>query len=66
MSKKVINTVSIAVGAALLGSVALVNASNAFQMNDLGQGYMLVGDHAGEGKCGEGKCGEGKKEGDEK
>ena len=55
MSKKVVNTLTIAVGAALLGSVSLANASAAFQITDLAGGYMQLA--AGEGKCGEGKCG---------
>ena len=55
MSKKVVNTLTIAVGAALLGSVAIANASAAFQITDLAGGYMQLA--AGEGKCGEGKCG---------
>jgi uncharacterized low-complexity protein len=55
MSKKVVNTLTIAVGAALLGSVSLANASAAFQITDLAGGYMQL--TAGEGKCGEGKCG---------
>ena len=59
MSKKVVNTLTIAVGAALLGSVSLANASAAFQITDLAGGYMQL--TAGEGKCGEGKCGGDKK-----
>ena len=55
MSKKVVNTLTIAVGAALLGSVSLANASAAFQVTDLAGGYLQA--VAGEGKCGEGKCG---------
>lgn len=55
MSKKIVNSLTVAVGAALLGSVAVANASTAFQLTDLGAGYMVMS--AGEGKCGEGKCG---------
>ncbi len=57
MSNKIVNTLSLAIGAALLGSVGLANAASAFAVNDLGQGYMLVGEEKPEGKCGEGKCG---------
>ncbi len=65
MSNKVVKTLSVAIGAALLGSVTIASAANAFQVSDLGQGYMLVGDEKPEGKCGEGKCGADKKEGAE-
>ena len=57
MSNKIVNSLSLAVGAALLGSVTLASAATAFQVQDLGQGYMLVGEEKPEGKCGEGKCG---------
>ena len=58
MSNKMNRTLTLAIGAALLGSVGLAQAGNAFQLDDLGTGYMLVGDEKGkEGKCGEGKCG---------
>lgn len=50
MAKNVVNTLTIAVGAALLGSVSLANASAAFQITDLAGGYMQL--VAGEGKCG--------------
>ena len=65
MSNKVVNSLSLAVGAALLGTCFAAGAATPFQLNDLGQGYMQVGDapaadKAKEGKCGEGKCGEGK------
>ena len=60
MSNKVVKTLSVAVGAALIGSLSVANAAGAFQAKDLGQGYMLVGEEKPEGKCGEGKCGEGK------
>jgi uncharacterized low-complexity protein len=56
MSNKIVKGLSLAVGAALLGSVSLANAS-AFQLTDLNAGYMVVGDEKPEGKCGEGKCG---------
>ena len=59
MSNKVVNTLSVAVGAALLGTVMAANASNPFSLNDLGQGYQ-VGDKAHEGKCGTGSCGANK------
>ena len=59
MSNKVVNTLSVAVGAALLGTVMAANASNPFSLNDLGQGYQ-VGDKAAEAKCGKGSCGANK------
>lgn len=60
MSKKIIQSLSVAVGAALLGSVAVANAGDLFRVNDLGFGYQLTGEEHAEGKCGEGKCGEAK------
>ena len=72
MTNKMIKPVSLAVGAAFLGSLTFAaHAANGtgMQATDLAQGYMLVGDEAPadkseeEGKCGEGKCGEGKKDG---
>jgi uncharacterized low-complexity protein len=57
MSNKVVKSLTVAIGAALLGSVTIASAASAFQVNDLGQGYMLVGEEKPEGKCGEGKCG---------
>jgi len=70
MSNKMIKPVSLAVGAAFLGSLAFGayagnGTSNGMQATDLAQGYMLVGDEKAkeEGKCGgdkakeEGKCG---------
>ena len=58
MSSKIGNTLSIAIGAAVVGSLSLAQlaaASPVFQASDLASGYMLA---AGtEGKCGEGKCG---------
>lgn len=62
MSKKIVNSLTVAVGAALLGAVAVANASTAFQLTDLGAGYMVMS--AGEGKCGEGKCGVAKMDAD--
>ena len=62
MSKKVINSLTVAVGAALLGSVAVANAGDLFRVNDLGFGYQIAGEEAAEGKCGEGKCGDKKAE----
>ena len=61
MSKNVIKSLSIAVGAALLGTVAVANAGDLFRVNDLGTGYQITGEEAAEGKCGEGKCGESMK-----
>ena len=66
MSKKVINSLTVAVGAALLGSVAVANAGDLFRVNDLGFGYQIAGEEAAEGKCGEGKCGDKKAEGEGK
>jgi uncharacterized low-complexity protein len=56
MSNKIVKPLSIAMGAAFVGSLALAqtaNASTAFQLTPLVGGYTL----AAEGKCGEGKCG---------
>lgn len=69
MSSKIGNTLSVAIGAAIIGSLSLSQlaaASPAFQVGDLASGYMLAA--AGEGKCGEGKCGVAKmdKNGDHK
>ncbi len=50
--------IALAVGATLLGGLAL--SSSAFAMTDLASGYMLgagQAEKAAEGKCGEGKCG---------
>jgi uncharacterized low-complexity protein len=58
MSSKIGNTLSVAIGAAVIGSLSLSQlaaASPAFQASDLAAGYMLAA--APEGKCGEGKCG---------
>ncbi len=62
MSSKTIKPVSLAVGAAFLGSLAFGTAATAatgMDATDLAQGYMLVSDDKAkeEGKCGEGKCG---------
>ncbi len=59
MSNKIIKPLSLAIGAAFVGSMSLAqiaNASNNFQLNSMDSGYMLA-DKASEGKCGEGKCG---------
>ena len=64
MSKRNLNPLAAAVGAAFMGSVAISPMASAtenpFQATELGAGYKLAGNH-GEGKCGEGKCGEGEK-----
>lgn len=71
MSNRVVKKpVAVAIGAALISSLAVAGVAQAssFAINALGSGYMLAaGDAAGdekpmdcEGKCGEGKCGEGK------
>jgi uncharacterized low-complexity protein len=64
MSNKIMKPLSVAVGVAFVGSLAISQAAAAssFSLSDLDQGYQLVGeDHADkakeEGKCGEGKCG---------
>jgi uncharacterized low-complexity protein len=62
MSKKVINPLTLTIGAALLGAVGMANAGS-FALTDLGTGYMQTGEKATEGKCGEGKCGEKKADG---
>ncbi|PHS74167.1 MAG: hypothetical protein COB19_07910 [Porticoccus sp.] len=63
MSKRNMNPLAAAVGAAFMASVTLSPMASAtenpFQATELGAGYKLAGDH-GEGKCGEAKCGEGK------
>jgi len=70
MSNRVLKKpVALAIGAALMTSLATAGAAHAslFAVNALGTGYMLAaGDAAGdekpaEGKCGEGKCGADKK-----
>ena len=56
MSNKIIKPLTLAIGAAFLGSVALSqtsHASTAFQVKPLVSGYTLAG---AEGKCSEGKC----------
>jgi uncharacterized low-complexity protein len=69
MSKKIAKPLTLAIGAAFIGSMSLspaALASSTFDLNDLDAGYMLASDHGKdrekgkEGKCGEGKCGEGK------
>ncbi|GMU43150.1 MAG: hypothetical protein AMXMBFR25_11360 [Lysobacterales bacterium] len=57
MSSKTIKPVSLAVGAAFLGSLAFGTAATAatgMDATDLAQGYMLVSDDKAkeEGKCG--------------
>lgn len=56
-----------ALGTVVAASLIAIPAAQAFQMQDLGSGYQLVGEEKGkEGKCGEGKCGAGKEEGKDK
>jgi uncharacterized low-complexity protein len=50
--------IALAVGAALVGGLAL--SASAFAMTDLSSGYMVASAATGEPKAGEGKCGEGK------
>ena len=70
MSNNTVKSLSLAIGAAFVGSLAISHAARAadFSVSDLDRGYQLAGDPATatedkakeEGKCGEGKCGEGK------
>ncbi|NNG12207.1 MAG: low-complexity protein [Halobacteria archaeon] len=57
--KPVIKPLAIAVGTAIVTSLASVNTANAaqnpFAMTELSSGYMVA--EMAEGKCGEGKCG---------
>jgi uncharacterized low-complexity protein len=73
MSNKFMKPLSLAVGVAFVGTLAMSQAASAssFSLTDLDSGYQLAGDdHAKdkakkEGSCGEGKCGadKAKKEG---
>jgi uncharacterized low-complexity protein len=62
MSNKTIKSLSVAVGVAFVGSLAISQAATAssFSLSDMDSGYQQVGEKGKEGKCGEGKCGEGK------
>jgi uncharacterized low-complexity protein len=68
---KIVKPLTVAMGAALLGTVAMsayATSANPFNADELGSGYMQVGDEKGkEGSCGEkgkeGSCGEKGKEG---
>ena len=58
---KIIKPLSVAVGVAFVGTLAISQAASAsaFNLSDMDRGYQQVGEgheHA-EGKCGEGKCG---------
>jgi uncharacterized low-complexity protein len=55
MSNKISKGLTVAIGAALIGTASLAQAGTAFQLVELSSGYMLAA--TGEGKCGEGKCG---------
>ncbi|MGA1677806.1 MAG: hypothetical protein ACO377_15445 [Pseudomonadales bacterium] len=57
---KKLKTGSIAVGAALLGSLTLASPVFACSELDHGFGATAANEADAEGKCGEGKCGEGK------
>ena len=65
MSSKFMKPLSVAVGVAFVGSLAISQAASAssFALTDLDSGYQLAGDPAKEGEkgkdgaCGEGKCG---------
>jgi len=55
MSNKIVKPLTMAIGVAFVGSVAMTqtaSASTAFQITPLISGYAV----AAEGKCGEGKC----------
>jgi uncharacterized low-complexity protein len=57
MSNKIVKPLTLALGAAFVGSVSLAqmaHASSAFQLNPLLAPFAAAGT---EGKCGEGKCG---------
>jgi len=57
MSNKIIKPLTLALGAAFVGSVSLAqmaHASSTFQLNPLLAPFAAAGT---EGKCGEGKCG---------
>lgn len=63
MSNKSIKPLTLAVGAAFVGTIALASlaqANTAFTVKPLVSGYMLAG---AEGKCGEGKCSAAKMDG---
>jgi uncharacterized low-complexity protein len=58
MSNKIMKPLTLAVGAAIVGSLSLTSLAKAdtqFVAKQLSQGYLLAG--LAEGKCGEGKCG---------
>ena len=62
---KFMKPLSVAVGVAFVGSLAITQAASAssFSLSDMDSGYQLAGDpakeadKAKEGTCGEGKCG---------
>ena len=64
------NLKTLALGAAIAGSLAAVSVAqaNPFSLSALGSAYMASdGEHKGtEGKCGEGKCGGDKAKGEGK
>lgn len=65
MSTKIAKPLSLAIGAAFIGSLSMhqmAQANPAFSLNQLAAGYMTTG--FGEGKCGEGKCGMAKVDSD--
>jgi len=71
MSKQINKPLALAVGAALVGGMAM--SASAFAMTDLASGYMVSASHAaGEAKCGadkkaaEAKCGADKAAGEAK
>lgn len=63
MSNKIMKPLSLAVGVAFVGSLAIAQAASAssFSLVDMDAGYQLAGnpatDKAKDGTCGEGKCG---------
>ena len=61
---KIVNPFTLAIGAAVIGSLSLgqmAQASQGFEMSQLKSGYLVADTappaKAAEGKCGEGKCG---------
>ena len=64
---KIIKPLSVAVGVAFVGSLAISQAASAssFNLSDMNQGYQVGEGHdKAEGKCGEGKCGMDKMDSD--
>ncbi len=71
MSNKIMKPLSVAVGVAFVGSLAIAQAATAssFSLSDMDSGYQQVGeghehDKKADGSCGEGKCGVAKLDAD--